>query len=56
MTPPREASETAALAADVAATLKPGSYEAVQALSLLSIAQSLAHIAEALDRGDARIE
>jgi hypothetical protein len=38
--------QNAAKAAEVAAKLKPGTYEAVQALALLSIAQSLAKIAE----------
>jgi hypothetical protein len=32
-------------AADVAAKLKPGTWDAVQALALVSIAQSLAEIA-----------
>ena len=40
--------QNAAKAAEVAAKLKPGNYEAVQALALLSIAQSLAKIAENL--------
>jgi hypothetical protein len=40
--------QTAARAAEVAAKLKPGTYDAVQALALLSIAQSLAKIAENL--------
>ena len=40
----------AAWAAEVAAKLKPGTYDAVQALSLLSIAQSLASIAEHMER------
>ena len=34
-------------AAEVAAKLKPGTWEAVQALALVSIAQSLATMAEA---------
>jgi hypothetical protein len=46
MTTPDLGARNAAEAADVAAKLKPGTYEAVQALSLLSIAQSLAKIAE----------
>lgn len=37
-------------AADVAAKLKPGSYDSVQALALISIAQSLARIAETLEQ------
>ena len=40
------AQEFADQAADVAAKLKPGTYDAVQALALVSIAQSLAAIAE----------
>jgi hypothetical protein len=40
--------QNAAKAAEVAAKLKPGTYEAVQALALVSIAQSLAKIAENL--------
>jgi hypothetical protein len=40
--------QNAAKAAEVAAKLKPGTYDAVQALALLSIAQSLAKIAENL--------
>ncbi|QWZ09591.1 hypothetical protein KRR39_07545 [Nocardioides panacis] len=42
------AQEFADQAAEVAATLKPGTWDAVQALALVSIAQSLAAIA---DRG-----
>jgi hypothetical protein len=38
--------ELADHAADVAGKLKPGSYDSVQALALVSIAQSLAAIAE----------
>ena len=48
MTTPDLGAQNAAKAAEVAAKLKPGTYEAVQALSLLSIAQSLAEIAESL--------
>ena len=40
------AQEFADQAADVAAKLKPGTYDAVQALALVSIAHSLAAIAE----------
>jgi hypothetical protein len=50
MTTPNAAADTAARAAEVAAKLKPGTYDAVQALSFLSIAQSLSRIADALDR------
>jgi hypothetical protein len=37
--------QTAAKAAETAEKLKPGTYDSVQALSLLSIAQSLVKIA-----------
>jgi hypothetical protein len=40
------AAEYAEAAASVAGTLKPGSYEAVQALAIVSIAHSLAVLAE----------
>lgn len=40
------AQELADRAAEIAATLKPGSYDSVQALALVSIAQSLAEIAQ----------
>lgn len=40
------AAEYAQRAASVAGTLKPGTYEAVQALALVSIAHSLAVLAE----------
>lgn len=43
------AQELADQATDVAAKLKPGNWDAVQALALASIAQSLAAIAK--DRG-----
>ncbi|HEY8719813.1 hypothetical protein [Pengzhenrongella sp.] len=43
-------SEYAAKAAEIAAKLKPGSYEAVQALASVSIAASLVRIADALER------
>ena len=49
MTTPNPAATNAALAADVASKLKPGNYDAVKALSLLSIAQSLEKIASALE-------
>lgn len=42
MTPREQADQAAA----VAAKLKPGTWDAVQALALVSIAQSLATIAE----------
>ena len=45
------AHELADLAAEVAAKMKPGTWDAVQALALVSIAQSLATIA---DRHEAR--
>ncbi len=40
------AQELADQAAEVATTLKPGTWESVQALALASIAQSLASLAE----------
>jgi hypothetical protein len=40
------AQELANQAADVATKLKPGSWESVQALALVSIAQSLASMAQ----------
>lgn len=49
MTTPMEAEATAARAAELAAKLKPGTYDAVQALALLSIAQSFTRIAVALE-------
>jgi hypothetical protein len=49
MTTTGPAAQNAAKAAEVAAKLKPGTYDAVQALALLSIAQSLAEIAENLE-------
>ena len=42
--------ELADQAADVAAKLKPGSWESVQALALVSIAQSLAAWPQEQDR------
>ncbi len=42
----RTASGYARQAAEVAARLKPGTYDAVQALALVSIAHSLAVLAE----------
>jgi hypothetical protein len=45
------ADEYARRAAEVTAKLKSGTYEAVQALALLSIAKSLGRIADALERG-----
>jgi len=48
MTTPGAGAESAAKAKDVAAKLKPGTYDSVQALALLSIAQSLVEIAEHL--------
>jgi hypothetical protein len=50
MTTPGAGAESAAKAQEVAAKLKPGTYDAVQALALLSIAQSLVEIAENLGR------
>ena len=44
------AAQYAAKAAEVAAKLKPGTYEAVKALALLSIAQSLVEITENMER------
>jgi hypothetical protein len=44
------AKELADQAADVAAKLKPGSWESVQALALTSIAQSLAVMAQDHER------
>ena len=41
-----DARELANKASEVAANLKPGTWESVQAMALLSIAQSLATIAE----------
>jgi hypothetical protein len=41
--------EYATRAAQVAQNLKPGTYDAVQALALVSIAISLTQIAESLD-------
>lgn len=49
MTNPSSAATNADLAADVASKLKPGNYDAVKALSLLSIAQSLVKITAALE-------
>jgi len=46
---PTDAEATAARAAELAAKLKPGTYDAVQALALLSIAQSFTRIADALE-------
>jgi hypothetical protein len=43
-------SEYAVKAAEVADKLRPSSYESVQSLALISIASSLARIAEALDK------
>ena len=40
----------AAKAVEVAEKLKPGTYDAVQAMALISIAHSLARIAESLER------
>ena len=45
------AQELADQAAEVAAQLKPGTYDAVQALALVSIAQSLATIAGRAEAG-----
>jgi hypothetical protein len=45
------AQELADQATDVAAKLKPGSWESVQALALVSIAQSLAAMAQDQTRG-----
>jgi hypothetical protein len=45
------AHELADRAAEVAATMKPGTWDAVQALALVSIAQSLATIAGRQDAG-----
>jgi len=42
--------ESSAQAQEVAAKLKAGSYDSVQALALLSIAQSLVEIAEKMGR------
>lgn len=50
MTMPNLGVQYANQAADVAAKLKPGSYDSVQALALISIAQSLARIAETLEQ------
>lgn len=49
MTMPINAEATVARAAELAAKLKPGTYDAVQALALLSIAQSFTRIASALE-------
>jgi len=49
MTTPDLGAEYAAKAVEVAAKLKPGNYDSVQALALLSIAQSLAKIAEKME-------
>jgi hypothetical protein len=43
------ASEYAAKAAEVAQKLKPGTYDSVEALALVSIAHSLAQIAQAME-------
>ena len=45
------ARELADQAAEVAAKLKPGTWDSVQALALVSISQSLATIAERQDGG-----
>ena len=45
------AGELADQAAEVAARLKPGTWDAVQALALVSIAQSLASIADRHEAG-----
>jgi hypothetical protein len=45
------ARELADQAAEVAAKMKPGTWDAVQALALVSIAQSLASIADRQDAG-----
>jgi hypothetical protein len=45
------AQEHADQAAEVAAKLKPGTWDAVQALALVSIAQSLADIAGRTEAG-----
>ena len=45
------AQELADQAAEVAAKMKPGTWDAVQALALVSIAQSLATIAGRQDAG-----
>lgn len=50
MTTPNLGSVYANQAADVAAKLKPGTYDAVQALAFVSIAQSLASIAHSLEQ------
>ena len=50
MTDYPDAATTARAAAEMAGRLKAGDYSSVQALSLLSIAQSLTRIAESLDR------
>ncbi len=44
------AAQNATKAAEVAAKLKPGTFDAVQGLALLSIAQSLVAIAEIMER------
>lgn len=50
MTTPNLGAHYANQAAEVAAKLKPGTYDAVTALSWLSIAQSLAQIASAMEQ------
>ena len=52
VTSANEAEQTAARAAELAAKVKPVNYEHVQALALLSIAQSFARIAVALETRD----
>jgi hypothetical protein len=54
MTSPTLGTQYANQAAEVAAKLKHGSYDAVQALAFVSIAQSLAQIADALEKRDTR--
>ncbi|GAB6898737.1 hypothetical protein [Kineosporia succinea] len=46
----RNTDDYAVKAAEVAAKLKPGTYDAVQALALVSIASSLARIADQLEQ------
>ena len=50
MTTPSVGSRYAAQASEVASKLQPGTYEAVQPLAFLSIAQSLAQIADSLQK------
>ena len=50
MTSPSLGAQYANQAAEVAAKLKPGPYDAVQALAFVSSAQSLAQIAAAMEQ------